>query len=784
MPISSILNFLLEYQVYLTDPDYCRRGLLRCWGRLLDRPYPARLRVHRYLLMNFDFHVVAELKKVYVKRRSGTEQNKGIDAALESDYDFQLGETGAQAQLRVFHFICEHLRMIREQHVDMLELYADDPSHSILTQRIFADPDVLRVTQMVGANMIRVKIKPNFRTMIPLGVPSDPVEQFFGFIDEWAVPRGFHDWGGCTCIADCSDECVTEKKAYESYDNPHYWAKKAFVSGQNLEGLEVAMKNLFKNRRNPRVPSAHVVAAFAQIFSKVDDLQLMAPSFSEADIDNARSRDETKSSGYMNYMPHPPKPYYDPDLEMDRMTDRLVNFATQADYFSLAKMDLLALAKKVHGNVVSGVYSRDWFPVCLAKIALKPEIRDPTVSRSKVRVFFIMSYLKLLVDKILYRDIFPNFYGKGMCGIGHVWAQGGAESIARDLDAYNESVGFFETDFQNLDQTLLPGMLTLLFSLPMIFFDPSSKYYSSVSAFMTWSADDIACTLVKWLGPNCRLIIGVMFSGLYGTSWGDSIYVEVSITCLFFFLVSEFKDAGRDDLAEMLNNSPRAGRVYGDNTLLSLPKPVLQFATAQIDREGTVWPFGLIQFYFSAYWGLTLKLSETFVHVGPGAFWTEISTKRNMFGDAVSTRITKRGPQYLKRFFIKNRTKSGIEYAMPFRETRDYFVKSVITNKDVRDPRIWLSRWVGLLIDTAGTNTTAWSYLCFLINGFLDHECDNDDDWIDWINSTTRLDYSELIRRSRKMGITNDGEITCPTRNELYRKFLPPGLDGGATDYY
>jgi len=332
---------------------------------------------------------------------------------------------------------------------------------------------------------------------------------------------------------------------------------------------------------------------------------------------------------------------------------------------------------------------------------------------------------------------------------------------------------FFETDFQNLDQTLLPGMLTLIFSLPMMFFDPNSPYYISASAFMTWAADDIACTLVKWIGADCRLIIGVMFSGLFGTSWGDTLYVQVAIRCFYFFIVRELKKRNQKDLLDKFLSHHRRGRVYGDNTLLALPKAVLRYFTDEyVDAKGIKWEFGLLHNYFAVQWGLTLKLSETYVHSGHNAFWTKIRDDYDV-DEVKRTVITKRGPQYLKRFFIKVNYFGNI-FAMPFRETKDYFVKSIISAKEINDHRIWLSRWVGLLIDSAGTNLTAWNYLAFLIRRFVERDCNiGDRDWLDWVNTVNEYSDPEYFVRQKKMGIKSAYGVVCPTRNQLFNKFVP-----------
>jgi len=380
--------------------------------------------------------------------------------------------------------------------------------------------------------------------------------------------------------------------------------------------------------------------------------------------------------------------------------------------------------------------------------------------------------------------VFTQFYNQGNVGIGHSWSGGGAHDLADALHARDQKTGWFSTDISKLDQSLMAPMLTLLFSLPLAFYNPAdAEAYKIMRSFMIWAADDIAVTMVKWTGFDYRLVIGVMFSGLYGTSWGDTVYVDVVIRTLLYH-VEDFLVEGEHtfELAEFLAHDKQA-RIYGDNILLSLPWSVLKLITQPILKEdGTMkYEYGMVQEHFAERWGMSIKISETFVH-GPGEFFTVIEHIKGDDGEVVDTVIIgKPGVNYLKRFFIQIKTPRGTA-VMPFRETRDYYAKSITTADHAPSRAIHLSRWAGLLVDTAGTNPAAWNFLNSLIRSFFRLEKGGHIDWDDVIARELAFNDPELTRRFTKMGLCLDS-APFGSRSAMMGKFCRPQYSKAFTNY-
>jgi len=280
--------------------------------------------------------------------------------------------------------------------------------------------------------------------------------------------------------------------------------------------------------------------------------------------------------------------------------------------------------------------------------------------------------------------------------------------------------------------------------------------------------------MVKWTGFDYRLVIGVMFSGLYGTSWGDTVYVDVVIRTLLYHIEDFLEDGGHDfELAEFLAHDKQA-RIYGDNIVLSLPWSVLKLITQPILRDdGAVkYEYGMIQEHFADRWGMSIKLSETYVH-GPGEFFTTVEHVRGADGVVVDSVIMgKPGVNYLKRFFIRIPTPKG-NAIMPYRETRDYYSKAITTADHAPSRAVHLSRWAGLLVDTAGTNPAAWNFLNSLIRSFFKLEKGGHVDWDDVIARELAFDDPELKRRFMKMGLCVDS-APFGNRSGMMSKFCHP----------
>lgn len=329
-----------------------------------------------------------------------------------------------------------------------------------------------------------------------------------------------------------------------------------------------------------------------------------------------------------------------------------------------------------------------------------------------------------------------QFYNKGHCGIGHAWKGGGATKLADYLGAWDDSLGHFCSDVKKLDQSLHPALLTLIFTALLVFYSKVFKEdYDVLRAFVVYSADDIAVTLVKWLGSSYRLIIGVMFSGLFGTSWGDTTYVDIMIQVAVI-------DFYRTNKIPWLTVGPRY-KVYGDNIIMSWDKSLLKRFVGVSDHADS----HLYKFLRDVF-GLTLKLDETSYH---DSFFTKVATERQ--GRLCHTKVTYWGPVYLKRRFIVH--PHNPREALGFRPSAEFYARALTSNRTYPTTLSWIARWCGLLLDTMGTNPEASNFLRYLIRSYCSMVSNNDVDQtiLDAIKSDPR--YWE--ERLKKFGASPDG---------------------------
>jgi hypothetical protein len=373
--------------------------------------------------------------------------------------------------------------------------------------------------------------------------------------------------------------------------------------------------------------------------------------------------------------------------------------------------------------------------------------------------------IKLLIDKEVYAEPFKMFYGTDYCAIGHKWAQGGAQHLAEEMHAWDPEWAWFCTDISKLDQRLHPGLLTLIFTSMLAMYDQTQTphAYSVLRAFICYSADDIAATLIKWTGLTYRIIVGVMFSGLFGTSIGDTLYVSVALKCAFRHF-------------QRLNKLPRGTpmpvvKVYGDNVMIAWTKELLARFILGDNKMPTT---GFLATYLVRSFGLPVKDDETFFF---DKFFTQVSERYDPVSCKWRTMMTVPGPCFLKRHFVERKF-GGRTWAMPFRPVRDYYVRSITTNHTDKSPEIFVSRWCGLLLDTCGTNKEAHSFLMYLIArhvmSFRRGDFNNFKSMADWYVSKVPEYW---INRVIKLGL-NPAELTTTLQSttKIASLFTPPGF--------
>jgi len=364
----------------------------------------------------------------------------------------------------------------------------------------------------------------------------------------------------------------------------------------------------------------------------------------------------------------------------------------------------------------------------LSKISVKPEVRSADSDTDKTRVIFISCMVQLLLDKALYHDFVKNTYQRAGMMIGHQWRFGGATHLANYMGVDRHDLFYVTLDIKHFDQSALAGIITLILLLPLIgLVDDGSEEYRMTRAFLIQRAHEMSCKLVKWNDFEYRYIIGEVFSGLFVTSWIDTIYMQISVTCVLILIFLSIKSKSVLRAREFQKSFIRRLQ-YGDNSFYAF-----QFRFYD-DIIGSVkdYTLGTFQSLLSSNIGMECKNEETFLfltddqkeaiqrrdfeYVTPldvlSPMLTVIEPIFNCHDVIVRHDVVYYGPEFLKRRFVRLSI-SGVTHIVPWRHEDDMFTKSCISSNSELlpgdNPSKMSSKYLGLVIDTMATNPIAYS---------------------------------------------------------------------------
>jgi len=360
------------------------------------------------------------------------------------------------------------------------------------------------------------------------------------------------------------------------------------------------------------------------------------------------------------------------------------------------------------------------FPIMMNKFAEKPEVRQEGEDPEKVRIFFLVSLLKFLMDSIVHIP-FHHFLRRGYSySIGHKWPGGGAEEFAREMNAWDPEWIWMWWDASKLVQSIVATLIVIFCMITMIIYEPGTIDYVLIANICAYCSDQTAGKYVTWLGKYCRYIIGVIFSGDLSTSHLDSLIMGAMVECAVSARRRELRplalqgDESAKTALTMLATVAkeailtrtricRAGhplhyapRVYGDDGILGLHKAIHKYIDmAYLTR------------YAKEFFNIQLKASAC----GTSSKFFATPT---LDGNVHTGLPYGPSPVFLKRHFVLMRFPSlGFDepVVVPFRPRCDYDVRIGRTAQSIDDEAIQYARIIGLMWDTMGTNVVAWNML-------------------------------------------------------------------------
>jgi len=245
------------------------------------------------------------------------------------------------------------------------------------------------------------------------------------------------------------------------------------------------------------------------------------------------------------------------------------------------------------------------------------------------------------------------------------------------------------------------------------------KMMKSLGRFFLQRAHEMACKIVKWVGDEFRLIIGQIFSGVYPTSWLGTMYL---VLVRYYIELATYKEMKLRDpeKAERFKNSWKSAGQYGDD---SFPAYLKEFFPDLIGEPTFERPLGKYQEKMEQYFGLIIKtdpppeifgMGEPYSREPPDGgspFITRIKTLYTEHG-AYENVVEYQGPVFLKRSFVLLTGPTGVKELLPWRHENDAFDKIAISTATLDlDFNLMSSKYMGLMIDTCGTNAVAYQAL-------------------------------------------------------------------------
>jgi hypothetical protein len=273
-------------------------------------------------------------------------------------------------------------------------------------------------------------------------------------------------------------------------------------------------------------------------------------------------------------------------------------------------------------------------------------------------------------------------------------------------------MAYFTFDIINFDQSALAAMIAIIVCLPFLMMPMSaSNDYKTARAFFLQRAHEMAVKIVKWVGSEFRLIIGQVFSGLFLTSWLDTVYMLLSDIIVKMEIYERLKTT-HPKTADKFKRSFLPVANYGDDSVRGVE---MKYVNVLLANRTEDYPLGDYQRLMESLFGMAFKKDQTYLYLpdatGISPFVTLICHNRDVNGKILSTKVTRPGPTFLKRQFITV-TVRGRKEIVPWRHENDFYSRTCISATadpdKLKETYKWRSKFLGLMIDTMGTNVLAY----------------------------------------------------------------------------
>jgi len=368
------------------------------------------------------------------------------------------------------------------------------------------------------------------------------------------------------------------------------------------------------------------------------------------------------------------------------------------------------------------------------KYSYPPTAEECALLKMKCREFFIPNLSQQFLSKLLMspRQILER---GDVIRIGQKWNHGEAQRFSEYMHGSYPNMRWHTGDIAKIDKNIRDWLLTMYVKTGSFYFShPDELSHKLHHALTILLSERINVKTVLHVGGQWTLIKGMMYSGGYETSHGDS-WILLFAFCLYL----EYTMAVNTERAYLIDKALLRGLirivVYGDDHVFCTPDEL-----ADILNEQT---FGI---FLKRFIGLEIRDAVSIPY-----FHTSISD---------SDMIIRPGVVFLKIYFIIKEFVEDEDFPViyPFKPTHDTMIK-LFCNKANLEITYPLQA-IGQAYDTRGTNVTAYN----LVKHFYDY-------YIRILDKSPRELFNMAMEASDNVALRNLVGRTGITLEEMAKGF-------------
>jgi hypothetical protein len=357
-----------------------------------------------------------------------------------------------------------------------------------------------------------------------------------------------------------------------------------------------------------------------------------------------------------------------------------------------SKEDILKMCRCFRERIKFRPDDRCWIITFKTEVLFGKSLAEQKKLMDKVRIYFIPTTAYYILSQLV--QGFRQKVERGnVIRIGMTWNYGGANDFAEYFNYKDPDMLYYQADFSGLDTTIKFQYL-MLYSYSALYYYNKGGDRKLYEYLLGEAASHLSAKVTNVFGSIWKIMFGVMPSGAYETSHGDSWIVSL-IYCQYFLTVAQRHPEKEGDVIRAATELKEILiSVYGDDSVLGVKRKWSKLINI----------FSFTDFC-SEYLDMVLRDQEVFSN-----FLT--IPNHNTGG------VRKHGVTFLQRQFIDKCSVENYDFdlprVLPYRSLRKIVQKSVYGCGDLKSIEDHILTFIGLAYDSQGTNLWAYKYTSFM----------------------------------------------------------------------